>query len=70
MTKDQAKGRVREAGGKLQKTIGKAVASPAQEGKGMAREQAGKAQKSWGGMKEEVRQTREDTKPRSSRKPT
>lgn len=69
MNKDQAKGRVREAGGKLQKNLGKAVDSPAQEGKGMAREQAGKAQKNWGDMKEEVRETREDIKPRSSRKP-
>lgn len=66
MNKDQIKGRVREAAGKVQKKLGDALGSPVQEAKGMAREQAGKTQKNLGDAKEQVRKTREDTKPRTS----
>jgi uncharacterized protein YjbJ (UPF0337 family) len=67
MNKDQAKGRIREAGGKLQKNLGKAMDSPAHEGKGAAREQAGKVQKNFGDMKDEVKQTADDMTPRRGR---
>ncbi len=66
MNKDQIKGRMKEAGGKLQKKMGDALDSPAQQAKGMAREQAGKLQKNWGDAKEEVKQTREDMRPADS----
>lgn len=60
MNKDQMKGRIKEAGGKVQKNLGDALDSPEHEAKGVAREQAGKVQKNWGDAKDEVKQTRED----------
>lgn len=48
MNRDQVKGRVKEAAGKLQKNAGKAVDSPKHTVKGMAREAAGKIQKKVG----------------------
>lgn len=48
MNRDQAKGRMKEAGGKLQQKAGKAMGSPKHQLKGMAKQAAGKLQKNAG----------------------
>jgi uncharacterized protein YjbJ (UPF0337 family) len=48
MNRDQAKGRMKEAGGKLQQKAGKAMGSPKHQLKGMAKQAGGKLQKSAG----------------------
>ena len=48
MNRDQAKGRMKEAGGKLQQKAGKAAGSTKHQLKGMARQAGGKLQKNAG----------------------
>ena len=60
MNKDQMKGSVREAAGKVQKNVGKATANGTQVVKGTARELAGKAQKAYG----DARSDREERRTR------
>lgn len=55
MNKDQVKGAVKEAAGKVQEKIGKLVGSQSQEAKGMAKEVAGKAQKGVGDAKQTLK---------------
>ena len=55
MNKDQVKGSVKEAAGKLQKNTGKAIGSTEQQAKGMAREAEGKIQKNLGDAKETLK---------------
>jgi uncharacterized protein YjbJ (UPF0337 family) len=55
MNKDQVKGAVKEAAGKVQSEAGKLVGSKEQQAKGMAREIAGKAEKKLGDAKETVK---------------
>lgn len=55
MNKDQVKGSIKEAAGKTQQQIGKAVGSEKQHLKGAARELEGKGQKVYGNAKERVR---------------
>ena len=55
MNKDQVKGAVKEAAGKVQKNTGEAVGSTEQQAKGMAREAAGKTQKNLGDAKETLK---------------
>jgi uncharacterized protein YjbJ (UPF0337 family) len=55
MNKDQVKGSVKEAAGKVQKNTGKAIGSTEQQAKGMAREAEGKMQKSLGDAKEDLK---------------
>lgn len=55
MNKDQVKGAVKEAAGKVQSKTGKLIDSPEQQAKGMARQAEGKAQKNVGNAKEVVK---------------
>lgn len=55
MNKDQVKGSIKEAAGKAQQQVGKAVGSEKQQLKGAARELEGKGQKAYGNAKERVR---------------
>jgi uncharacterized protein YjbJ (UPF0337 family) len=55
MNKDQVKGRLTEAKGKVKEATGKAVGNPRMQGEGMAEKQAGKAQGAWGDAKEKAK---------------
>ena len=55
MNKDQVKGAVKEAAGKVQKNTGEAIGSTEQQAKGMAREAAGKTQTNRGDAKETLK---------------
>jgi uncharacterized protein YjbJ (UPF0337 family) len=55
MNKDQVKGAVKEAAGKVQTKAGEAMGSNKQQAKGMAKQVAGKAQKAVGNVKESSR---------------
>jgi uncharacterized protein YjbJ (UPF0337 family) len=55
MNKDQVKGSVKEAAGKVQEKTGQIIGSKEQQAKGMAKEVAGKAQKTLGDAKETVK---------------
>ena len=52
MNKDQVKGGLKEAAGKVQEKTGQAVGSTTQQAKGLAKEAEGKAQKGLGDAKE------------------
>lgn len=54
MNRDQVKGRMKEAGGKVQQKAGKAIGSPKQELKGAAKQVAGKVQKTAGDARDDV----------------
>lgn len=54
MNKDQVKGTVKEAAGKVQEKTGELVGSKTQQAKGMAKEVEGKAQKAAGDVKDAV----------------
>ena len=58
MNKNQVKGGMKEAGGKIQKEFGKAVDSPKHTIEGTAKEVIGKTQKAAGNMQEDVRKER------------
>jgi uncharacterized protein YjbJ (UPF0337 family) len=58
MNKDQVKGSVKEAAGKLQRKAGKATGSTSQQIKGGARELSGKAQKAYGNAKSDREERR------------
>jgi len=58
MNKDQVKGELKEAAGKVQEKAGELVGSKTQEAKGLAREVAGKAQKNLGDAKEALKGSR------------
>ena len=51
MNKDQVKGTVKEAAGKIQEKAGEVVGSKSQQVKGMVKEVEGKAQKATGDVK-------------------
>ncbi|HEX7499833.1 MAG TPA: CsbD family protein [Polyangia bacterium] len=55
MNKDQVKGGLKEAAGKVQEKTGELVGSKSQEAKGLAKEIAGKAQKNFGDAKQVVK---------------
>ena len=55
MNKDQVKGTVKEAAGKVQEKTGELVGSKTQQAKGMAKEVEGKAQKAAGDVKNAVK---------------
>ena len=55
MNKDQLKGVIKEAAGKVQEKIGEVTGSATQQAKGMAKEVEGKAQKKAGDAKEALR---------------
>jgi uncharacterized protein YjbJ (UPF0337 family) len=52
MNKDQVKGAIKEAAGKVQTKAGEAMGSNKQQAKGMAKQAEGKAQKAVGTVKE------------------
>lgn len=57
MNKDQVKGTVKEAAGKVQEKTGEVVGSKTQQAKGMAKEVEGKAQKAAGDVKSAVKKS-------------
>ena len=60
MNKDQIKGGMKDAAGKVQKEAGKMVGSKEQQAKGMSKQAEGKAQKGVGKVKDAVRDTSKD----------
>ena len=58
MNRDQVKGRMKEAGGKLQQKAGKAAGSIKQQAKGLARQATGKVQKSAGDARDDAEKGR------------
>jgi uncharacterized protein YjbJ (UPF0337 family) len=58
MNKDQVKGRVQEAKGKVKEVAGKAVGNRRVEAEGDAEQLAGKVQKTYGDAKNELRKSR------------
>ncbi len=55
MNKDQVKGSIKDAAGKVQRETGKITGSKEQQVKGAARQAEGKAQKSFGNAKEQMK---------------
>jgi uncharacterized protein YjbJ (UPF0337 family) len=55
MNKDQVKGSLKEAAGKVQKTVGEVVGNPTQQAKGAVKEAQGKAQQVLGDAKQLVK---------------
>lgn len=60
MNKDQVKGGMKDAAGKVQKEAGKLMGSKEQEAKGTGKQAEGKVQKGAGNVKEAVRDTRKN----------
>lgn len=58
MNRDQVKGRIKEAGGKLQQATGKATGSLKQEAKGFAKKIEGKVQKTVGDARDDAEKGR------------
>lgn len=58
MNRDQVKGRIKEAGGKIQQKAGKAAGSVKHQAKGLARQGAGKVQKSVGDARNDAEKGR------------
>jgi uncharacterized protein YjbJ (UPF0337 family) len=61
MNKDQIKGGMKEAAGKVQKEFGRAVDSPKHQVEGGMKEVAGKTQKAVGDVKDDIKDARKDT---------
>ena len=57
MNKDQVKGAIKEAAGKVQEKTGEIVGSQSQQAKGIAKEVEGKAQKKLGDAEEVLKDT-------------
>ena len=55
MNKDQVKGAIKEAAGKVQEKTGHVIGSKTQQAKGLAKEAEGKAQKAAGDLKAAVK---------------
>lgn len=55
MNKDQVKGALKDAAGKVQETAGEVVGSNKQQVKGMEKQVEGKAQKAAGNVKDAVK---------------
>lgn len=55
MNKDQVKGAVKDAAGKVQEKTGEAVGNPTQELKGLVKQGEGKVQKAYGDAKEAIK---------------
>ena len=58
MNRDQVKGRMKEAGGKIQQKAGKAAGSLSQQAKGLAKQGAGKVQKNVGDARNDAEKDR------------
>jgi uncharacterized protein YjbJ (UPF0337 family) len=61
MNKDQVKGGMKDAAGKVQKEAGKLMGSKEQQAKGTSKQAEGKVQKGVGNVKEAVRDTTRKT---------
>ena len=68
MNKNEIKGGMKEAAGKVQKEFGKAVDSPKHMIEGGAKEVAGKVQKGAGKIQEDVRKERKDANREADRR--
>jgi uncharacterized protein YjbJ (UPF0337 family) len=55
MNKDQIKGTIKDAAGKVQEKTGQVIGSPEQELKGIQKQVSGKTQKAVGDLKEVVK---------------
>jgi uncharacterized protein YjbJ (UPF0337 family) len=55
MNKDQVKGTLKEAAGKVQESVGRATNSPEQQLKGLGKQVSGNVQKSVGDAKETLK---------------
>ena len=55
MNKDQVKGRIDEATGKMKEAAGRVTGNPDLEDRGTVQKVGGKAQKTYGDVKEDVR---------------
>ena len=55
MNKDQVKGTIKDAAGKVQRKTGEVIGSEEQQAKGLAKQVEGKTQKSFGDAKEIVK---------------
>ena len=55
MNKDQVKGAIKDAAGKVQEKAGEIVGSHKQEAKGLTKQVEGKAQKAYGDTKETIK---------------
>ena len=62
MNKDQAKGTIKDAEGKVQAGAGKLIGNKEMQGKGLQKQVVGQAQKSLGDAKEVVKDVREAAK--------
>lgn len=58
MNRDQAKGRMKEAGGKIQQKAGKASGSLKQQAKGLGKQAEGKVQKNVGDARDDLERGR------------
>ena len=58
MNRDQVKGSIKDAAGKVQRKAGEAVGSTEQQVKGAARQAEGKVQKAAGDVREAVKKPR------------
>jgi uncharacterized protein YjbJ (UPF0337 family) len=59
MNKDQVKGAMKDAAGKVQRKAGEAIGSPKHEARGAAKQVEGKAQKSVGNAREALKGSRD-----------
>lgn len=62
MNKDQVKGTIKEAAGKVQQKVGEIVGNPKQEAKGLAKKVEGKVQQKVGDAKEKVQDAKDALK--------
>ncbi|MDQ3025474.1 MAG: CsbD family protein [Pseudomonadota bacterium] len=58
MNRDQVKGRVKEAGGKIQQKAGEVTGSLKQQAKGLAKQVEGKVQKTVGDVRDDAQKGR------------
>lgn len=64
MNKDQIKGTLKEAEGKVQKKVGEATDDLGQQAKGLGKEAAGKVQKNLGDAKEDLKDAERENRGR------
>lgn len=55
MNKDQVKGSIKDAAGKVQQKAGSAMGNPKHQAKGIGKQAEGKAQKAYGNAKEAIK---------------
>jgi uncharacterized protein YjbJ (UPF0337 family) len=58
MNKDQVKGAIKDAAGKIQRKVGEAVGNPKQQVKGAAKQAVGKTQKAAGDVEEAAKEAK------------